>query len=78
MILKYDPINHYWREETKEEVLQKEDIEGKNPCNFCWKDAKKNGVYSFPLKNHIRLKRCKCGRVMGTLGILDKLKRFFV
>jgi len=65
MIEIYDPKTNSWRSETKEEVLEHEDIEGNKPCDLCWEQARSNGVYSFPLKNSIVLKRCPCGRMIG-------------
>jgi hypothetical protein len=65
MITKYDPVTHTWRAETKEECLQKEDIEGKRPCDKCWKLAR-DGVFVWPLKDYSKVKRCKsCGRIIG-------------
>lgn len=53
-----------WQEETKEEVMNKLDIEGKKPCELCWEQAR-NGIYCFPVKKGVELLRCSCGRVFG-------------
>ncbi len=60
--------NGRWRKETKEEVMAKEDIEGNNPCEKCWKQARRQGVLVWPLKENVRHKRCpNCGRSLGRL-----------
>lgn len=59
--------NGEWRSETKEECMEKVDIEGKKPCERCWKAAL-DGVYVWPIKEEFvnTLKRCKhCNRVIG-------------
>ena len=70
-VLKYDSTTGKWRKETKEEVMEKEDLEGKRPCNKCWRAARDYGVYVWPLTqdgstNEPSFKRCKyCGRIIG-------------
>lgn len=60
----YDNLTHRWRNENKKELMEKIDIEGKSPCEKCWKHAK-HGVYVWPVKDTKSLKRCKfCGRVI--------------
>lgn len=57
-----------WRKETKAEVMRQEDIEGKRPCSKCWKEARDNGVYVWPLLPSAlkRATRCPgCSRVLG-------------
>lgn len=59
--------NGKWIKETKEEVMLKEDIEGKNPCEKCWELARDNGIYSWPLlpEKLAEVKRCEvCQRVI--------------
>lgn len=56
-----------WRKETRAEVMRREDLEGKCPCDVCWKEARDHGVYVWPLLPEARekLKRCEsCGRVI--------------
>lgn len=65
MITKYK--DGKWVKESKEEVMDKEDLEGKKPCEKCWKSALDNGVYSWPLREEFlkAAKRCpKCGRII--------------
>lgn len=61
---KYNSQTKKWEAESKEEILQKIDIEGNKPCDLCWELAR-NGVYSFPLTDKVVLKRCLCGRMIG-------------
>lgn len=67
-ITKYNPETGKWEKETKEEVMEKQDIEGNKPCDLCWEDARDNGIYVWPLKlPPEKFKRCKCGRMIGVL-----------
>ena len=44
------------------------DIEGNKPCELCLEEARKHGVYVWPLKiPEERFKRCKCGRMIGVI-----------
>lgn len=65
MHLVYDYTTELWRRETKEEVMEKQDIEGNKPCDLCWEAARDQGVYAFPLTEAVTLKRCPCGRMIG-------------
>lgn len=65
MITTYNPKTGKWEPESKEDVLKKEDIEGNRPCDLCWESARDQGVYVFPLKEAVAIKRCPCGRMIG-------------
>jgi len=65
------PIFHLvdgkWVKESKQEVMLKVDIEGKSPCDKCWKTARDCGIYVWPLKEEAKAKakRCLgCGRIV--------------
>lgn len=73
-ILNYNSKTGKWEPESKEEVLQKEDLEGNKPCELCWEDARDNGVYSFPLTDKVTLKRCGCGRMIGITNMIGIIK----
>jgi len=65
MLRIYDAKLKKWRKETKAEVMEKIDIEGKKPCEKCWTKAR-IGIYAWPVENPAILKRCiHCGRVVA-------------
>ena len=49
-----------WVDETKEEVQARVDIEGKSPCDRCWKEARDNGIYVWPLLPAALRKAVRC------------------